>query len=201
MANPATDAQADRPASPITDTATLRARARENIDAGAITGSYSADRESVIRILNDALATEYVCVLRYYRHYFMAKGMLADAVKAEFLEHAKQEQDHAGRIAERIVQLGGEPDLNPDTLTARSHAEYKEGTDLRDMVRENLVAERIAIDSYREMIAYVGTDDPTTRRMLESILAVEEEHAEDMNTLLEQLGRKGEPAKPAPLRG
>lgn len=185
MANPATDAQADRPASPITDTATLRARARENIDAGAITGSYSADRESVIRILNDALATEYVCVLRYYRHYFMAKGMLADAVKAEFLEHAKQEQDHAGRIAERIVQLGGEPDLNPDTLTARSHAEYKEGTDLRDMVRENLVAERIAIDSYREMINYVGDRDTTTKRILEEILAQEEEHADEFADLLD----------------
>lgn len=185
MANPATDAQADRPASPITDTATLRARARENIDAGAITGSYSADRESVIRILNDALATEYVCVLRYYRHYFMAKGMLADAVKAEFLEHAKQEQDHAGRIAERIVQLGGEPDLNPDTLTARSHAEYKEGTDLRDMVQENLVAERIAIDSYREMINYVGDRDTTTKRILEEILAQEEEHADEFADLLD----------------
>ena len=185
MANPATDAQADRPASPITDTATLRARARENIDGGAITGSYSADRESVIRILNDALATEYVCVLRYYRHYFMAKGMLADAVKAEFLEHAKQEQDHAGRIAERIVQLGGEPDLNPDTLTARSHAEYKEGTDLRDMVRENLVAERIAIDSYREMINYVGDRDTTTKRILEEILAQEEEHADEFADLLD----------------
>ena len=185
MANPATNPQGDRPASPITDTATLRARARENIDEGAITESYVADRETVIRILNDALATEYVCVLRYYRHYFMAKGMLADAVKAEFLEHAKQEQEHAGKLAERIVQLGGEPDLNPDTLTARSHAEYKEGTDLRDMVRENLIAERIAIDSYREMINYVGERDTTTKRILEEILAQEEEHADEFADLLD----------------
>jgi bacterioferritin len=124
-------------------------------------------------------------VLRYYRHYFMAKGMLADAVKAEFLEHAKQEQEHAGKIAERIVQLGGEPDLNPDTLTARSHAEYKEGTDLRDMVMENLVAERIAIDSYREMINYIGDRDTTTKRILEHILAQEEEHADEFSDLLD----------------
>lgn len=178
------DAQA-RPASPITDTVTLRERARRNIDAGAITESYSADREVVIRLLNDALATEYVCVLRYYRHYFMAKGMLADAVKAEFLEHAQQEQAHAARIAERIVQLGGAPDLNPDTLTARSHAEYREGTDLRDMVRENLVAERIAIDAYREMINYVGDRDTTTKRILEEILAQEEEHADEFADLLD----------------
>lgn len=184
MAQPtANDAAAS--ASPLTDTATLRARARLNIDDGAITGSYVADREAVIRMLNDALATEYVCVLRYYRHYFMAKGMLADAVKAEFLEHAKQEQEHAGKIAERIVQLGGEPDLNPDTLTARSHAEYREGKDLRDMVTENLVAERIAIDSYREMINYIGDRDTTTKRILEEILAQEEEHADEFADLLE----------------
>ncbi|MGE8285366.1 MAG: ferritin-like domain-containing protein, partial [Stenotrophomonas lactitubi] len=145
----------------ISDRQALRERARQNIKDGAITDSYSADRKVVIKLLNDALATEYVCVLRYYRHYFMAKGMLADAVKAEFLEHAQQEQAHAGKLAERIVQLGGEPDLNPDTLTARSHAEYKEGSDLRDMVRENLVAERIAIDSYREMINFIGDSDTT----------------------------------------
>lgn len=140
----------------ISDRQTLRKRARRNIEDGAITDSYSADRKAVIKLLNDALATEYVCVLRYYRHFFMAKGMLADAIKAEFLEHAQQEQAHAGKLAERIVQLGGEPDFNPDTLSARSHAEYKEGSDLRDMVRENLVAERIAIDSYREMTTRVG---------------------------------------------
>jgi len=185
MAKQAADKTAASPASPITATATLRARARENIEDGAITDSYAADRKMVIRLLNDALATEYVCVLRYYRHYFMAKGMLADSVKAEFLEHAQQEQAHAGKLAERIVQLGGEPDLNPDTLTARSHAEYKEGKDLRDMVKENLVAERIAIDSYREMINYVGDRDTTTKRILEEILAQEEEHADEFSDLLD----------------
>ncbi|RXR07245.1 ferritin-like domain-containing protein [Pseudoxanthomonas composti] len=170
---------------PLTDTATLRANARQSIEDGAITKSYSADREAVIKMLNEALATEYVCVLRYYRHYFMAKGMLADAVKGEFLEHAQQEQDHAHKLAERIVQLGGEPDLNPDTLTARSHAEYKEGSDLRDMVKENLVAERIAIDSYRQMINFIGDRDTTTKRVLESILAQEEEHADEFADMLE----------------
>lgn len=174
-----------KPDSPVSDTATLRSRARRNIDDGAITGSYTADRRQVIKLLNDALATEYVCVLRYYRHYFMAKGMLADPVKGEFLEHAKQEQAHACKLAERIVQLGGEPDLNPDTLTARSHAEYKEGKDLRDMVKEDLVAERIAIDSYREMINYVGDRDTTTKRILEEILAQEEEHADEFADLLD----------------
>lgn len=181
-ANPAP--QPSRP-SGISDTATLRERARKNIDDGAITDTYSADRKAVIKLLNDALATEYVCVLRYYRHYFMAKGMLADAVKGEFLEHAQQEQAHAGKLAERIVQLGGEPDLNPATLTQRSHAEYKEGKDLRDMVRENLIAERIAIDSYREMINFVGDKDTTTKRILEEILAQEEEHADEFADLLE----------------
>jgi len=169
----------------FTDTATLRAQARKRVEDGAITRTYHADRETVIRLLNAALATEYVCVLRYYRHYFMAKGMLADSIKAEFLEHAQQEQAHAGKLAERIVQLGGEPDLNPDTLTARSHAEYKEGSDLRDMVRENLVAERIAIDSYREMIDYIGDKDTTTKRILEEILAQEEEHADEFADLLD----------------
>ncbi len=169
----------------ISDRSTLRANARKGIEDGAVTPSYSADRKAVIKLLNDALATEWVCVLRYYRHYYMAKGMLADSVKAEFLEHAQQEQAHAGLLAERIVQLGGEPDLNPDTLTARAHAEYKEGSDLRDMVRENLIAERIAIDSYREMINFVGDKDTTTKRILEQILAQEEEHADDFADLLE----------------
>ena len=169
----------------FTDTKTLRARARKSVDDGAVTSSYTADRKQVIRLLNEALATEWVCVLRYYRHYFMAKGMLADAVKGEFLEHAQQEMEHAGQLSERIVQLGGEPDLDPATLTARSHAEYKEGKDLRDMVRENLVAERIAIDSYREMINYIGDRDTTTKRILEHILAQEEEHADDMADLLD----------------
>ncbi len=169
----------------LTDTATLRANARKSIEDGAITDTYIADREAIIKLLNDALATEYVCVLRYYRHYFTAKGMLADAVKAEFLEHAQQEQEHASKLAERIVQLGGEPDLNPDTLTQRSHAEYKEGTDLRDMVRENLIAERIAIDSYRQAINFVGDKDTTTKRILEHILAQEEEHADEFADLLD----------------
>lgn len=163
----------------------LRANARRKIEDGAVTDTYAGDRKTLIKLLNDALATEYVCVLRYYRHYFMASGMLADAVKAEFLEHAQQEQAHAHRIAERIVQLGGEPDLDPDTLTSRAHAEYKEGDNLRDMVKENLIAERIAIDSYRELILWVGDKDSTTRRMLEDILAQEEEHADEFADLLE----------------
>lgn len=169
----------------ISDRKTLRANARKRIEDGAVTPTYSADRKAVIKLLNDALATEWVCVLRYYRHYYMAKGMLADSVKAEFLEHAQQEQAHAGLLAERIVQLGGEPDLNPDTLTARSHAEYKEGGNLRDMVRENLIAERVAIDSYREMINFIGDKDTTTKRILEQILAQEEEHADDFADLLD----------------
>jgi bacterioferritin len=169
----------------LTDVATLRANARKNIDKGAITETYSADKATVIKLLNEALATEWVCVLRYYRHYFMASGMFADTVKAEFLEHARQEQEHANKIAERIVQLGGEPDLDPETLTRRAHAEYKPGKDLRDMVKEDLIAERIAIDSYREMINYIGDRDTTTKRMLEHVLSQEEEHADDMKDLLD----------------
>ena len=169
----------------ITDRKTLRANARKSIEDGAVTPTYTANRTAVIKLLNDALATEWVCVLRYYRHYYMAKGMLADAVKAEFLEHAQQEQAHAALLSERIVQLGGEPDLNPDTLTARAHAEYKEGGNLRDMVREDLIAERIAIDSYREMINFVGDKDTTTKRILEQILAQEEDHADDFADMLE----------------
>jgi bacterioferritin len=168
----------------FTSTATLRANARKDVDQGAVTHSYAADRKVVIEKLNEALATEWVCVLRYYRHYFMADGMLSDSVKAEFLEHAQQEQAHANSIAERIVQLGGAPDLDPDTLTQRSHAEYKPGKDLRDMVKEDLIAERIAIDSYRELINYIGDKDTTTKRMLMEILAQEEEHADDMADML-----------------
>ena len=178
-------AEQAHPEAGMTDVATLRERARKSIDDGAITESYTADRKVVVKLLNEALATEWVCVLRYYRHYFMASGMLADSVKAEFLEHAQQELAHATRISERIVQLGGEPDLDPDTLTARAHAEYKPGHDLRDMVKEDLIAERIAIDSYREMINYIGDRDTTTKRMLEYILAQEEEHADDMKDLLD----------------
>lgn len=168
----------------FTDKATLRANARKDIDKGAVTRTYSADRKTVIAKLNEALATEWVCVLRYYRHYFSASGMLADSVKAEFLEHAQQEMAHANEIAERIVQLGGEPDLDPAGLAERSHAEYKPGKNLRDMVKEDLVAERIAIDSYRELIDFIGDRDTTTRRMLEGILTQEEEHADEFADLL-----------------
>jgi bacterioferritin len=184
----------------VSDIENIRRRAREDIDKGAITTGYSADRETVVRLLNEALATELVCVLRYKYHYYMASGINSQAIKAEFLEHANQEQAHADQLAERITQLSGKPNLSPVGLLDRSHADYVEGVDLVDMIKEDLVAERIAIDSYREMIHYIGTDDPTSRRVLESILAQEEEHAEDMNTLLEQLGKKGEPAKPAPAR-
>ena len=170
----------------LTRTATLRAHARKHVEDGAITATYHADRKILIKRLNDALATEYVCTLRYYQHFFAAKGVLAGVVKPEFLEHAQQEQEHAHQIAERIVQLGGEPDLNPDTLTARSHAEYKTCRHLREMVNENLIAERIAIDSYRELINSVGASDPTTRRLLEAILAQEEEHADEFADMLDE---------------
>ncbi|ALS62959.1 bacterioferritin [Pandoraea norimbergensis] len=168
------------------DVRALRERAREHLDDGAVTEDYRADRDAVVHMLNDALATELVCVLRYKRHHFMATGIHAEPVAAEFAEHAAQEQDHADRIATRIVQLGGEPDFAPDSLSARSHAEYVAGKNLREMIRENLVAERIAIESYREMIHYLGDRDTTTRRMLEEILAVEEEHADDMRDLLDR---------------
>ena len=179
----------------LTDIETIRRRAREHIEQGAVTAGYSADRETVIKLLNEALATEIVCVLRYKYHYYMASGIHAKSVAAEFLEHAGEEQEHADRIAERITQLDGTPNFSPEGLLTRSHSEYVEGRDLIEMIKEDLVAERIAIDSYREIIQYLGNDDPTTRRMLEEILAVEEEHAEDLGTMLENLGRKGEPAR------
>ncbi len=169
----------------LTDIKTLRDRARKHLEDGAVTAGYSADRTMVIKILNEALATEIVCVLRYKRHFFMASGINADAVAQEFLQHATEEQGHADLIAARIVQLNGEPNFNPEGLTTRSHAEYVEGKHLVDMIQEDLVAERIAIDSYREMIAYLGDKDSTTRRLMETILAVEEEHAEDLVSLLE----------------
>ncbi len=184
----------------VSDIENIRKRARKDIDKGAMTAGYRADRETVVRLLNQALATELVCVLRYKYHYYMASGIHSQAIKAEFLQHANEEQGHADLIAERITQLDGKPNLSPEGLLSRSHSDYVEGGDIVDMIKEDLVAERIAIDSYREMISYVGTDDPTTRRVLEGILAMEEEHAEDMNTLLEQLGKKGEPAKPSPTR-
>ena len=169
----------------LSSTAALRASARRKIEAGAVTAGYAADRDLVLKMLNEALATEIVCVLRYKRHYFMCSGVHAETVAAEFQEHAVQEQEHADQLAARIVQLGGEPDFSPDTLTKRSHAEYVPGNTLIDMIKEDLIAERIAIDSYKEMIAVIGNDDTTTRRMLESILAVEEEHANDLAGLLD----------------
>lgn len=168
----------------VKDVQTIRERARQHIEEGALTADYKADRDTVVKLLNEALATEIVCVLRYRRHYFMAQGMNAESVKAEFLAHAGEEQAHADELAERIVQLGGEPNLSPDGLSARSHSEYVEGEDLEEMIKEDLVAERIAIESYRDMIAFVGSDDPTTRRLLENILMKEEEHAEDLVSLL-----------------
>ncbi|MBK7486856.1 MAG: bacterioferritin [Nitrospira sp.] len=168
----------------IKDVQTIRERARQHIEEGAMTFDYKADRETVIKLLNEALATEIVCVLRYRRHYFMAEGMNAESVKSEFLAHAGEEQAHADQLAERIVQLGGEPNLSPEGLADRSHSEYIEGENLEDMIKEDLVAERIAIESYRDMIAFVGSDDPTTRRLLEEILMKEEEHAEDLVSLL-----------------
>jgi len=172
----------------LTDIKTIRERARNHIQNGAVTEGYSADRETVVKLLNESLATELVCVLRYKRHYFMASGINAESVAQEFLQHANEEQGHADQIAQRIVQLKGEPNFNPEGLLTRSHAEYVEGDSLMDMIKEDLVAERIAIDSYREFISYLGNDDPTTRRMMEEILAMEEEHADDLVNLLEQLG-------------
>jgi bacterioferritin len=172
----------------LTDIKTLRERARKHIENGAVTEGYKADRETAIKLLNEALATEIVCVLRYKRHYFMATGIHAESVAAEFLQHANEEQGHADQIGQRIVQLGGAPDLNPAGLLTRSHAEYIEGETLQDMIKEDLVAERIAIDSYRDMINYFGNDDPTSRRLMEEILAVEEEHADDLVSLLGELG-------------
>ena len=172
----------------LTDIQTLRERARANIEQGPITSAYGADRERVIQVLNEALATELVCVLRYKRHYYTATGLNAAPVAAEFLQHATEEQAHADQIALRITQLQGEPDFDPDGLATRAHAEYDASLDLLEMVREDLVAERIAIESYSEMIAWLGTKDPTTRRMLEDILAVEEEHADDLLSILEEMG-------------
>jgi bacterioferritin len=170
----------------LSDIKLLRDRARKHIEQGAVTEGYKADRETVIKILNDALATEIVCVLRYKRHQFMAQGIHAQSVAAEFAQHAAEEQAHADLIAERIVQLGGAPDFSPAGLATRSHCEYVEGKDMTEMIKEDLVAERIAIDSYGEIIRYIGNDDPTTRAMLEGILANEEEHAEDLSSLLKQ---------------
>ena len=171
----------------VSDVQKIRERARQHMEQGAITEGYKADRKRVVDVLNQALATELVCTLRYKRHYFAAKGIHSESVKQEFLEHARQEQEHADWIAERINQLGGVPDFNPDSLSARSHSEYVEGTDLASMIREDLVAERIAIESYSEVIRWLGEDDPTSRKLLEEILKVEEEHANDMADLLSRV--------------
>lgn len=166
------------------DVAAIR-RAAQDLEKGAVPSGYQGNREEILEMLNAALATELVCILRYKRHYFTATGLVNESVKAEFLEHAQQEEDHANRIAERIVQLNGTPDMNPSTLAARSHAEYDESTDIKSMIRANLVAERIAIESYRQMIERIGDTDPTTKHLLIDIMAVEEEHADDMKDLLD----------------
>ncbi len=184
----------------MTDVQTLRQRARQHIEEGAVTAGYSADRKMVVKLLNDSLATEIVCVLRYRRHYFMARGIHSQAIAEEFLAHSNEELGHADQIAERIVQLGGEPNFSPEGLVSRSHAEYVEGVSLRDMIKEDLVAERIAIDSYRDFIAYLSDQDPTTKRMLESILAVEEEHADDLADLLQVMPAEAKAARPATLK-
>jgi bacterioferritin len=173
----------------LTDIQTLRNRARMHIENGPVTEGYKADRGRVIDVLNTALATEIVCVLRYKRHYFTATGINAEGVKAEFLQHASEEQQHADWLAERITQLGGKPNFNPAGLTERSHSEYAEGTDLQSMIRENLVAERVAIESYSEIIRWLANDDPTTRRLMEEILKAEEEHADDMANLLARISQ------------
>lgn len=181
-------AKTEVPSKPfLSDVLELRRRAREHMNDGPVTAVYRADRDKVVELLNNALATEIVCVLRYKRHHFSAKGIHAESVAREFLEHANEEQAHADQIALRITQLGGEPDLNPQHLALNAHSEYVEGTSLVDMIREDLVAERVAIESYTEMIRYIGEDDPTTRRILEEILAKEEEHADDMRDLLATL--------------
>jgi len=186
MPEAAKPAATDKPF--LTDIKTLRERARQNMDQGAITRTYAFDPKTVVNVLNQALATEIVCTLRYRRHYFMAQGIASESVKAEFLQHANDEQQHADQISERIVQLGGEPDLNPEGLAMRSHSQYVEGTTLVDMIKEDLVAERIAIDSYREIGQWLSDKDSTSRRLMESILEKEEEHAEDLNSMLQGMG-------------
>ena len=174
----------------LSDIKEIRRRARQHMEKGAVTDGYKADLDTVLKILNEALATELVCVLRYKRHHFMARGLNAQSVAEEFAEHAQEEQSHADQIAERITQLGGEPNFSPEGMLTRSHSEYVEGSTLIDMIKEDLVAERIAIESYSEMIRYLGENDPTSRRMMEEILAKEEEHADDMNNLIERVGKQ-----------
>jgi bacterioferritin len=171
------------------DVEEIRRRALEKMDEGAVTAFYKADREKVIEVLNEVLATETVCTLRYRNHYFMAKGIHASGVESEFLEHAKEEQEHADRVAKRITELGGTPNLNPEGLATRSHAQYGKGVGLEDMIKEDLIAERIAVATYSEIIRWLGADDPTTRRMMEEMLAKEEEHADDMAKLLSRVSK------------
>jgi bacterioferritin len=167
----------------------IRRRALEKMDDGAVTAFYKADREKVVEVLNEVLATETVCTLRYRNHYFMAQGIHSSGVEAEFLEHAKEEQVHADRVAKRITELGGRPNLNPEGLSTRSHAQYGDGVRLEDMIKEDLIAERIAIATYSEIVRWLGNDDPTTRRMMEELLAKEEEHADDMAKLLSRVSK------------
>ena len=179
------------PKAVMSSVAMLRSQARQDLEQGAVTAGYAADRKQVLTLLNDALAIELDCVLRYRRHHFMTRGLYAKTIADEFLLHSNQEQGHADLLAARIVQLGGAPDFSPDSLSGRSHAEYVAADSLQEMIREHLVAERIAIDSYRELIQYLGDRDPTTSQMLKQILAVEEEHADELADLLESL-----PVKP-----
>jgi bacterioferritin len=165
----------------------IRTEARRHMEEGPVTASYGADKERVVEVCNQALATEIVCVLRYKNHYFMARGIHGESVSEEFKQHAAEEQVHADQIAERITQLGGTPNMNPEGLATRAHSEYKEAKDLRSMLTEDLVAERIAIETYSEIIRWLGNDDPTTRRMFEEILAKEEEHADDLASLMEEM--------------
>ena len=170
-----------------TDLESIRRRAREHMEDGAVTGAYRADREQVIAVLNEILATEIVCVLRYKYHYYMASGIHGETAAGEFLEHANEEMQHVDWVAERITQLGGRPNFNPAGIETRAHAEYAEGESLVDMIKENLIAERVAIETYSEVLRWLGDDDPTTRRLMEQILEQEEEHADDMKTLMENL--------------
>ncbi|HWW21941.1 MAG TPA: ferritin-like domain-containing protein [Steroidobacteraceae bacterium] len=186
-----TGTEREQPYPFLSEIAELRRRARQHIADGAVTVNYAADREVVVRLLNEALATELVCVLRYRRHYFMASGSLAEAIKDEFLKHSQEEQQHADQLAERIVQLGGQPNFSPQGMLDRSHSEYVDGESLAEMVEEDLIAERIAIESYREIIQYIGEKDTTTRRLFESILAIEEEHAEELASMRQDLLRHG----------
>ncbi len=172
----------------VTDISKIRERARKHMEQGAVTAGYKADVDKVVKVLNEILATEIVCILRYKRHYFTAGGINSDSVKAEFLQHANEEQQHADWLSERINQLGGKPNLNPEGLATRSHTEYGEATDLVSMIKDNLIAERIAVESYSEVIRWLGDSDPTTRKLVEDILKMEEEHADDMKTLLEKVG-------------